>query len=96
MAKAKDPNQIDLLSVTPTDIRRLRHALGDTYRAFAQRLRTSNSTVYRWEAGKRIPGPGYRLVLASLLREAKRVGWLIDRERPPARLIVRVDKPEVE
>jgi DNA-binding transcriptional regulator YiaG len=57
--------------VTPTELKRIREALGLTQEGLAESLGVTKGTVSRWEAGLRgIPEPAARL--AERLRNERR------------------------
>ena len=43
------------LTITPTQIKQLRLDLGRARRSFAHILKTTETTIYRWETGKSAP-----------------------------------------
>lgn len=56
-------------TVTPDQIRAIRHALGENTQTFGARFCRSSRTVENWEQGRRTPDP---LVLDRLEALAKR------------------------
>lgn len=87
-AAESDPGNPPLDEATPArmlpvvDVRRLRHRLGLSQRAFARRYRLSPGTVRDWEQGRTLPDKPARVLLNLIERDAAGVAQTLDELLP--------------
>lgn len=58
---------------SPDAVRALRAAVGETLRAFAERLNVSPSTLHYWEQGSTVPSGATRALLDYVARDVERI-----------------------